>query len=522
MAVAAPDQRRRPSLLRRPSPPRTLIAFALAVTVLTVLPLGFVLWMIEQVGPADAVRLILRPRVGELLTNSLLLVAIAVPLCAVLAGALAWLIERTDLPGRRRWSWLMVAPLAVPAFVQGYAWITLIPSLNGLPAAILVSVMTYFPFMFLPLSAALRRLDPAWEQAAASMGLSPMRVFIRVVLPQMRLALLGGTLLIGLHLLAEYGLFAMLRFDTFTTAIIDQFQSTFDGPAANMLGVVLVGSCLLLLWLEALLRGRSRYARMGSGAARPANPARLGRWTVPATMLLAGIVMLAIGVPGLTLLGWLEAGGLRVWRWSELLPALGQTAVLAVAGGVITVFASLPIVWLATRRPDKLHLGLERLCLLAGALPGVVTALALATITIRLLHPLYQTAITILLAYLVMFLPRGLLGVRASLAQVPVELELAAAGLGRAPARVLWTVTMRLAAPGIAASMALVSLGISTELTATQMLAPAGVQTLATAFWSFSGEIDYAAAAPYALMMVLLSSPLTWLLYRQSLLAAGR
>lgn len=518
----SPVGRGRPTVLRQVAPSRVLGAVALAVTLLAVLPLGFVLWVTDRVGPTLAGQLILRPKVAELLVNSMLLVLIAVPLCAILAGALAWLIERTDLPGRRRWSWLMVAPLAVPAFIQGYAWITLVPSLSGLPAAILVSVTTYFPFMYLPVTAALRRLDPAWEQAAASMGLSPLRVFCRVVLPQMRLALLGGTLLIGLHLLAEYGLFAMLRFDTFTTAIIDQFQSTFDGPAANMLGVVLVGCCLVLLWGESLVRGRARYARMGAGAARPASPAPLGRWKFAAILLPVVTVALSLGVPAFTLVGWLQAGGVRVWRWGEILPALGQTAALALGGGVLTVAASFPIAWLATRRPDRLHLGLERLCLLAGSLPGVVTALALVTVAVRLVHPLYQTAFTILLAYLVMFLPRALLGLRASLAQVPLELEHAAAGLGRSPARVLWAVTMRLAAPGMAASMALVSLGIATELTATQMLAPAGVQTLATAFWSYSGEIDYAAAAPYAVLMVLLSSPLTWLLYRQSFLAAGR
>ena len=81
---------------------------------------------------------------------------------------------------------------------------------------------------------------------------------------------------------------------------------------------------------------------------------------------------------------------------------------------------------------------------------------------------------------------------------------------------------MRLAAPGAAAGMALVSLGITNELTATLLLAPTGTQTLATAFWAFSSEIDYAAAAPYALTMVLLSMPLTWLLYVQSKRTAGR
>lgn len=64
-----------------------------------------------------------------------------------------------------------------------------------------------------------------------------------MVLPQLKLAICGGALLVALHLLAEYGLYVMIRFDTFTTAIYDQFQSTFSGPAANMLAGVLALCC---------------------------------------------------------------------------------------------------------------------------------------------------------------------------------------------------------------------------------------------------------------------------------------
>ena len=91
----------------------------------------------------------------------------------------------------------------------------------------------------------LGRLDPAIEQSAASLGLGPWAVFFRVVLPQLRIAMTGGALLVALHLLAEYGVFAMIRFDTFTTAIMTQFQSTFNGTAGNMLASVLVLFCFL-------------------------------------------------------------------------------------------------------------------------------------------------------------------------------------------------------------------------------------------------------------------------------------
>ena len=92
-----------------------------------------------------------------------------------------------------------------------------------------MATLSYFPFVYVPAAATLRRLDPAIEESARALGSSSTGVFLRAVLPQLRLATLGGGLLIGVHLLAEYGAFAMLRFATLTTAIFEQFQSTFNG-----------------------------------------------------------------------------------------------------------------------------------------------------------------------------------------------------------------------------------------------------------------------------------------------------
>ena len=492
------------------------------VSLISLVPLGFIVVITVQTGWETASKLVFRGRVGELLINTVLLEITTIPLTIVLAVALAWLTERTDLPGGRFWAWLAVAPLAVPAFVHSYAWVSLVPGLHGLKAGVLVSVLAYFPFLYLPVAAQLRRLDPAIEDAAASLGLNPWQVFFRAVLPQLRLAICGGSLLVGLHLLAEYGLYVMIRFDTFSTAIFDQFQSAFNGPAANMLAGVLVACCLLLLAIEAAMRGGERYARVGSGAARPADRRRLGWLVVPALALNMITVALALGVPFVTLSRWLYLGGFDIWRVDLVGGAFAQTLVLAIAGGVLATMAAAPMAWLSVRAPGRLQRVFEACHYYVGSLPGVVVALALVTITVRLVLPLYQTFATLFLAYVLLFLPRAMVGLRTSIAQAPVELERAAMALGRTPFQAVRQTTMRLAAPGVAASAALVALGITNELTATLMLSPTGVETLATKFWSLTSEIDYVAAAPYAVMMVLLSLPLTFLLYTQSRRAAGQ
>ncbi|RON24280.1 iron ABC transporter permease [Pseudomonas brassicacearum] len=500
-----------------------VIGLSVLVSLLSLLPIAFVIGVSIQTGWAAIVPLVFRPRVAELLINTVLLVVITIPLCVMLGLALAWLTERTNLPGRRGWSLLATAPLAVPAFVHSYAWVSLVPPIHGLFAGVLVSVIAYFPFLYLPIAATLRRLDPAIEDVGESMGLKPWAVFFRLVLPQLRLAICGGALLVGLHLLAEYGLYAMIRFDTFTTAIFDQFKSTFNGPAANMLASVLALCCLAMLTAESSARGTARYARVGSGSARTQRVVRLGSRDIALGLLLQGITCaLALGVPLITLGKWLIAGGTEVWQLDDLMPALQQTLLLGAAGAVLTTCAAIPIAWLSIRSPGRLQRLLESCNYITSSLPGIVVALALVTITVHFARPIYQTTITVLLAYLLMFLPRALVSLRAGIAQAPVELENIARSLGRSPGRALWLITLRLAAPGAAAGAALVFLAITNELTATLLLAPNGTRTLATGFWALTSEIDYAAAAPYALLMILLSLPLTGLLYHQSKRTAGR
>lgn len=491
------------------------------VSGLALLPLGFIIWIAIQIGWDEVIAMVFRPRVGMLLGNTAILLALAVPITTVLALALAWLTERTDLPGVRLWSWLAVTPLAVPAFVQGYAWTGLFPSMHGLGPAVLVSVLAYFPFMYLPIAAQLRRLDPALEDTAAALGSPPWRVFRRVVLPQLRIAICGGALLVGLHLLAEYGLLALLRYNTFATAIVDQFQSSFNGPAANMLAGVLVFCCGILLLIESLARGRERYARVGSGAARHLVRRSLGRLRWPVVALPAAVALLSLGVPLLTLGRWMGLGFAEGWDWSRIGSAFLQTAFYALAAGIITTIAAFPMAWLSVRRPGRMQRLLESCHYYVGAVPGVVVGLALVTITVRVALPLYQTVVTVLLAYLLLFLSRAMVGLRAGISQAPVELERAAISLGRTPARAILATTVRLAAPGAAAAVALVAMGAATELTATLMLAPTGTYTLATEFWALTSEIDYVGAAPYAVAMIVLSLPLTLLLNRQARRAAG-
>src|SRR5680860_31656 len=501
-------------------PPLAIVLIAVAVSLLGLVPLGYVVITGLLTGWPELSALVFRPRVAELLVNTIGLVVVTVPICAVVGVLAAWLVERTCIPGARVFAVLLAAPLAVPAFVNSYGWVSAIPSLHGLWSGVLIASLSYFPLVYLPCAAALRRLDFTVEEAAAALGTGPWRVFFRVVLPQLRLPLIGGSLLVGLHLLAEYGAFAMIRFDTFTTAIVDQYRSTFNGPAATALAGVLVLCCLFLLVGESAGRGRARYARIGSGVARAARRRPLGALTPAAWAFLAGVFVLSIGVPFWRVLRWLAAGGTAAWADGVVASSLAQTVLYGVIGAVVTCALAFPIAFLAIRFPSRMARALESINYVTSSLPGIVTALALVTVSIRLVQPLYQTAVLVIVAYLLMFLPRALVNLRAGLAQVPPGLEEAARSLGRTPTAAFLAVTTRFIAPSALAGAALVFLGIVNELTATLLLAPNGTRTLAIQFWSQVNDINYAGAAPYAMLMIALSLPVTYLLFAKSRLVS--
>jgi iron(III) transport system permease protein len=143
---------------------------------------------------------------------------------------------------------------------------------------------------------------------------------------------------------------------------------------------------------------------------------------------------------------------------------------------------------------------------LVQSVPGVVVALSLVFFSVRYAFSLYQTSALLVLAYALLFFPLALVCVRASALQAPPRLAEMGRSLGYGPVMVFLRVTLPLILPGVVASFCLVFLSSVTELTATLILVPTGVQTLATQFWAYQTNTSYGAAAPYALAILVLAA----------------
>jgi iron(III) transport system permease protein len=174
-------------------------------------------------------------------------------------------------------------------------------------------------------------------------------------------------------------------------------------------------------------------------------------------------------------------------------------------GAGIAVVLAVPVAMLSFRRRSAARTALERSTYVTRAVPGVVIALSLVFFATRYFFSLYETSTLLVIAYAILNFPLALVCVRTSAAQIPRRLPEIGRSLGRGSTMVFCRVTLRLLAPGLLAGYCLVFVTAATELTATLVLAPIGVETLSTQFWAFQQNAAYGAAAPYALVMVALA-----------------
>lgn len=498
-------------------------------------------------GWAEAWQTLSQPRTLEILGNTLGLAVAVTAASTLLAVPLAWLTSCTDLPAKRFWAVLVALPLVVPSYVAAYLFASILtpkgllqqilqpilgieqmPNFYGFPGAFLVLTLISYPFVFLTVRGAFKRMDPALVEAARSLGLSPWRAFWRVTLPYLRPSIAAGGLLVMLYTLRDFGAVTMLQYSTFTRIIYNRYMGyKLDMAAAMALVLVLVTA--VILYLEQRSRGNVRYARVSIGVARARTPVKLGQWRWLALFFVSLLSFWALIVPSLGLAYWLWRGLNQDWAVKSLDAAQNNVASLlslvepawhslsaSLLGAGLAMLLALPIAILVVRRPGRLSRLFEGLSYASFALPGIVVALAYVFFGTNYAPSLYQTLPMLLIAYVILFIPQAVGAQRSSLLQVSSNLEEAAQSLGKRPFAIFRRITLPLVKPGMLAGGALVFLTCMKELPATLILSPLGFNTLSAEIWSNIGEAFFArAAAPTLLLLLLSSIPLAWMTLRE-------
>jgi iron(III) transport system permease protein len=497
--------------------PRGLVVACVVVIAFVVVP---IVVTIHQAATGDWQQIdesLSSIRVPALILNTLLLACGVTPICGLLGVVAGWLVERTDLPGRRMWALLLIAPLTIPLFVTSYAWSSFGPAFQGLGAAVVITSLSYYAIVYLLVSASLRDMDPALEESARSLGCRTWRVFLRVILPQLRPAILGGVLIVALDTLVEFDAFVGIHFSIFASDIYAQYRIGFSSSGASALACVSIAICVVVLLTEARLRRGAQYTSTSYGARRLAARYELGL-TTPFVLIGTGLLVAAsVGVPLHSLVSWFsqstsqDLGG--VASSIQLLPAATATSIgLGTLGAVLATALAIPIAVLSTRFQGAWVTLLERATYLSFGLPDLVAAIAIAYAASTYVRPLYGSLGLLVFAYAILFVPISVVALRVAFVHIDPRLEEATRALGLNPLQSFLRVTLPLARPGLAAAGVLVFSFVLSDLSTTQVLLPPGMVTLGTQFWADSSAVAFGAAAPYAAALMTLALGATYVL----------
>lgn len=500
-------------------PPLRLVLFAWFVVLVTLIPLVYLGVRAAQADAAAIRSILWRGKTAFQLVNTIGLAGAVLVTTVALGLPLAWLTTRAAIFGRRAWTLLAVLPLAIPGYLLAYALLAMggpygttarllgweWPRLSGFGGAWIALSLYNLPYMFLNLRVAMRRLDPAVEEAARTLGKGVWGVFFRVTLPQLRPAIWAGGLLVVLHVIGDFGVVSLMRFETFSYALYVQYSND-QRFAVAWIGLLLVAMTLVVLVFEwRFLRGL-RLDAAGILSFRAPRLTPLGRWAVPTYLFLGAGVFLSLVAPLSTLVYWATQVNADELYLKNLRGALGHSLQGAIPAAVLTATLAVPLAYLARRYRSVASQAIERSVYIGYATPALAFALGWVVFSLHVAPWAYQTLGLLVLAYSLHFLAEAVGPVRSSLFVATPRLEEAARTLGHGRLATFRRVTLPLLMPGIVASMALVFLSVMKELPLTVILAPLGFRPLSLRVWDYTNEAMYAEAAPYALAIVLFAA----------------
>lgn len=489
---------------------------------------------------------------NQLVINTIKLV-VGVGLGVVTVGvSLAWLTARCEFPGRRWFDWLLMLPMAMPAYVLAFVAIGLLdfsgpvqtalrdwlgagnfwfPEIRSTGGLIAVMVLVFYPYVYMMARTAFLTQGRSTLEAARMLGAGPYGVFWRVALPMARPAIAAGTALALMETLADFGTVATFNYDTFTTAIYKAWFGFFNLQAASQLASLLLLLVFVSLMLEKSSRKRSRYHDTMRSGEPPRIQLRGARgWGV--TGLLALLFSVAFLIPFIQLSLW-SFDVITTDFDERYLGLLGRTLMLGSLAAIATVIAGMVLSFARRYQHDRTTQVTTSLATLGYALPGSVLAvgimLAMTSIdnginnvfeSLGLGSPgqiLGGSVLALILAYVIRFMAVAYGPVETGLARIRPSLPEAARSLGATPFQTLKAVYLPLLRPGLMTGLLLVMVDTMKEMPATLLMRPFGWDTLAVRIYEMTSEGEWERAALPAITLVFAGLIPVILLMRRSL-----
>tara|TARA_B100000029_G_scaffold516452_2_gene629947 strand:+ start:2242 stop:3819 length:1578 start_codon:yes stop_codon:yes gene_type:complete len=464
------------------------------------------------------------------LLNTLYLAISVTFATAILGTLLAWIIVRTDLPYARFWRVAVALPLVLPSFLAGIALLDAFrpggivpeileplglgmpPVIDGFWGSFTALTLVTYPYVFLPVSARLSSLSTEQDEAARVLGKGSWSIFPRIIWPQIASSTQAGALLVLLYVVSDFGLVRVMDYITLSTRIFT--NRLFDGPLSFSLGLILAILALVIAALESRAGGKSKQ-HLESGKKIPRKIA-LRWWRVPALLTVITPLLFGLGAPIFVFCWW--TFNTTTNNWSERLGDLGtpllNTFWISIVVAILTVALMLPIAYLSTRYRSRGTNYIQTIVASSFAIPGLLIALSTVFMTLEVpgLEVLYLTFIPLIFSYIVHFGVQALRNTEIGVLTLDSQLTETAQALGAKRLRRLLKIEVPLMTPTLLAGAGIVLLSVMKELPVTLLASPIGFQTLATRIWGLEAEGFLAETGLTALVLILLSTLLTWFL----------
>jgi len=475
------------------------------------------------------------------LANTVILATCVAALTAAAGTGAAWLCVMYRFPASRLLQWLLLTPLAIPAYIGAYALVDFLeyagpvqtglraafgwqsardypfPEIRSMGSAIAVLSAALFPYVFLLARAGFREQSGNIYEVARALGAGPWQRFWRVGLPMARPAIAAGVAIVMMETVSDFGAVSYFAVQTLTTGIFSTWLEAGNAAGAAQIACVVLGIVLALLALEKVSRGGSRYHRATRGA-RPITPERLRGWRGALACLLCALPVLGGFVLPVGVIAAHALANPAHWVDPGLARALWHTLATGGAAAAITVLAALFMVYgvrLSGRALPRLALPITTLGYAApGAVLGVGLLIPLAWADNRLadlrlaltgVDPglvLTGTAFAIVYAYVVRFFAIAQGAVDAAMGRVAPSLPMAARSLGQGEGGALRRVYVPLIRGSVGTALLLVFVDCVKELPATLLLRPFNYNTLATRVYEKASLEQIGQAAPPALLVI--------------------
>ncbi|SFD94968.1 iron(III) transport system permease protein [Nitrosomonas sp. Nm166] len=488
----------------------------------------------------------------SLLVNTFWLALGVIGGTALLGISLAWFTAVYEFPGCRFFSWALLLPMAMPAYVTAFVALGLFdftgpiqtalrtwldtdlswfPDIRSRAGVILVMTLAFYPYVYLLARNAFLSQGRRSLEVAQSLGLNRQQGFFKVVLPLARPWIAGGVMLVLMETLADFGTVAVFNYNTFTTAIYKAWFSMFSLQTASQLASLLIIMVFIVIVVEQQFRSRMRYAE-SKRSARTQRIRLTGWYAWLVTGFVLSVLFWAFLLPVTQLCIWAIQSFTQDYDVARYLEFLWHSLSLSGLAALLTCLVVIAVVYAARRYPGSAMRYAVRTATIGYALPGTVLAigvyvplawldkqlneLALQWFQIETGQLIHGTLITMLIAYLVRFMAVGHYPIDGAMQRITHSIDEAAMSLGLHGWAMIKKVHIPILKPGIFTAATLVFVDVMKEMPITLMTRPFGWDTLAVRVFEMTSEGQWEQAALPAVTLVLAGLVPIFLFMRQT------